>query len=127
MPDLHGVFYSQVALIALNVSTFWCTAGVFEELETLDLRGVFCSSQQSDHRKDGTLSKIIMKTGGRLSRLLIDNAAVGAQVALAVADRCPLLRELSMPCCALVTDRDLASMAAACKQLQTLCVGGPSK
>ena len=102
-------------------------AGNFQELETLDLRDVFCASQHSNEANQATVASVVRGTGGRLKRLLIDNGCAGADVAEAIASKGALLEELSMPCCTGLSDAGLQGIAAACKQLQRLCVGGPSR
>ena len=42
----------------------WSDAGCFHELETLDLRDVFCASQPGDETNQTTLASIVRGTGG---------------------------------------------------------------
>ena len=105
----------------------WSDEGNFHELETLDLRDVFCASQHGDEANQATLASIVRGTGGRLKRLLIDNGYAGADVAEAIASKGGCLEELSMPCCTGLSDAGLQAIAAACKQLRRLCMGGPSR
>ena len=93
----------------------------------LDLRGVFCSSQQENTDNEAMLDSTIRGTGGSLKRLLIDNGCTGNDVAEAIASRGACLEELSMPCCTGLSDSGLTRIALACKQLLRLCVGGPSR
>ena len=102
-------------------------AGNFRHLEVLDLRDVFYASQQSKEANEATLATTIRWTGGCLKRLLIDNGCAGADVAEAIAAMGSRLEELCMPCCTGLTDAGLRAIAAACKKLQRLCVGGPSR
>ena len=105
----------------------WSDAGCFHELETMDLRDVFCASQPGDETNQTTLASIVRGTGGSLKRLLIDNGCAGANVTETIASKGGCLEELSMPCCTGLSDTGLQAIAAASTQLRRLCVGGPSR
>ena len=98
-------------------------AGVFSKLHVLDLSDVFSTSQQTGRQSDGVLSDIVEGTSGNLKRLILDNAFVGEEAALAIAQSCTQLEWLSIPGCYGLTDRGLKSIALACKRLQGLCIG----
>ena len=102
-------------------------AGSFDELEVLDLRNTFCALQQSKAADEATLASAIRATPGRLKRLLIDNGYAGHDVTGAIASRGACLEDLSMPCCAGLSDAGLQAIAATCKNLQKLSVGGFSR
>ena len=97
-------------------------AGNFRQLETLDLRDVFRS--RSTNYSAACTASIIQGTGGRLRRLLIDHGPAGGDVAAAIAARGSSLEELSMVYCEGLSDVGMQSIAAACKQLTRLSVGG---
>ena len=93
----------------------------------MDLRNTFGASQQSEAADEVTLASTIRGTQGRLKTLLIDNGCAGNDVAEAIASVGQSLEQLSMPCCAGLSDAGLQKIAAACKELQRLSVGGPSR
>ena len=90
----------------------------------LDLSDVFSTSQQSGRQKESVLIDIIEGTCGYLKELYLDNAYVGEEAALAIAQNLTQLEELSIPGCDGLTDRGLKSIALACKRLQVLRIGG---
>ena len=87
----------------------------------------FVHPSMATRANQATLASAVRGTGGRLKRLLIDNGCAGADVAEAIASKGGCLEELSMPCCTGLSDAGLQAIAAACKQLRRLCVGGPSR
>ena len=102
-------------------------AGNFEQLEVLDLRFCFYPSQQSKAADEVALAGAIRGTRGRLKRLLIDQGCASDDVAEAIASKGARLEQLSVVACAGLSDAGLRTIAAACKQLQSLTVGGPSR
>ena len=97
-------------------------AGTFRQLETLDLRDVFRS--RSTNYSAACTASIIQGTGGRLRRLLIGPWPCWRRCGGAIAARGSSLEELSMVYCEGLSDVGMQSIAAACKQLTRLSVGG---
>ncbi|CAL5224807.1 g7552 [Coccomyxa viridis] len=113
---------------SLNVLGEVANSGSFDQLQTLDLRRCFAAStQESLEKNEAALARIIRGTGGRLKRLLIDDGCAGADVVEAIASKGSQLEELSICDCRGVSDAGLQALAAACKQLTRLYVGGDSR
>ena len=99
-------------------------AGMFSKLHTLDLGNVFSTSQRGGRQIQGVLTDLIQGTCGNLKRLYLAEAYVCEEAALAIADNCTQLEELSLPGWAGVTMRGEKRIALACRRLQSLRIGG---
>ncbi len=105
-----------------------CAAGSFDQLQTLDLCRCFAAStQESIEKNEAASASIIRGTGGRLRRLRIDDGCAGADVVEAIASKGSRLEQLAICDCRGLTDAGLQALAAACKQLARLRVGGDSR